>query len=174
MDDAAKEIPDSAASTDDTVDTSVSGDGTWQRKGFSSFNGFFAAISIESGKVLDVEPMSRYCKGCNLKKGLKVKNSTAYAEWKNAHICRYSYKGSTGGMEAEGAKGVFERLIKKKLQYVEFLGVGDTKNYVNVKDTYPGFEIKKIECVGHYQKRVGTRLRNLKKRKRIGWPRSSY
>ena len=71
MDDAAKEILDSAASTDDTVDTSVSGDGTWQRKGFSSFNGLFAAISIESGKVLDVEPMSRYCKGCNLKKGLK-------------------------------------------------------------------------------------------------------
>ena len=68
MDDAAKEILDSAASTDDTVDTSVSGDGTWQRKGFSSFNGLFAAISIESGKVLDVEPMSRYCKGCNLKR----------------------------------------------------------------------------------------------------------
>ena len=78
MDDAAKEIPDSAASTDDTVDTSVSGDVTWQRKGFSSFNGLFAAISIESGKVLDVEPMSRYCKGCNLKKDLKVKNPTAY------------------------------------------------------------------------------------------------
>ena len=77
-------------------------------------------------------------------------------------------------MEAEGGKGVFERLIKKKLRYVEFLGVGDTKSYVNVKDTYPGFEIKKIECVGHYQKRVGTRLRNLKKRKGIGWPRSPY
>ena len=51
----------------------MSGDGTWQQKGFSSFNGVFAAISIKSGKVLDVEPMSRYCKGCNLKKDLKLK-----------------------------------------------------------------------------------------------------
>ena len=76
MDDAAKEIHDSAvSSTDDIANTSVSGDGKWQRKGFSSFNGVFAAISIESGKVLDVEPMSRYCKGYNLKKVLKVKKT---------------------------------------------------------------------------------------------------
>ena len=91
----------------------MSGDGTWQQKGFSSFNGVFAAISIKSGKVLDVEPMPRYCKGCNLKKDLKFKNLTAYAEWKNAHISRYNYKGSAGGMEAEGEKRVFERSIKK-------------------------------------------------------------
>ena len=53
------------------------GDNTWQRKRFSSFNGVFVAISIESGKVLDVEPMCRYCKDCNSKKDLKVKNPTA-------------------------------------------------------------------------------------------------
>ena len=86
MDDATKEIHDSVASTDDIFNTSVSGDSTWQRKGFSSFNGVFAAISIESGKVLDVEPMPRYCKGCDLKNDLKVKKPTAYTEWKNAHI----------------------------------------------------------------------------------------
>ena len=57
-------------------------------------------------------------------------------------------------MEAEGAKRVFERLIKKhKSRYIEFLGDGYTKNYINVKDTYPGIEIKKLECVGHYQKK---------------------
>ena len=75
-------------------------------------------------------------------------------------------------MEVEGAKHIFEHSIKKhKLGYVEFLGNGNTKSYVNVKDTYPGIEIKKLECVGHYQKRVGTRLRNLKKKeKRLGGP----
>ena len=145
MDEAAKETYDSAASTDDIINTNVSGDGTWQRKGFSNFNGVFKAISIESGKVLDVRPMSRYFKDCNLKKDLKVKNPTAYAEWKNVHICRYNYKGSAGGVEAEGVKRVFERSIKKhKLRYVEFLGDGDTKSYVNVKDTYPGIEFKKL------------------------------
>ena len=73
MDDANKKMRDSAASTEDIVNTSVLGDGTWQRKGSSSFNGVFEAISIESGEVLDVEPKSRYCKGCKLKKDLKVK-----------------------------------------------------------------------------------------------------
>ena len=46
------------------------------------------------------------------------------------------------------------------------MGDGDTKIYVNIIDTYPGIEIEKIECVGHYRKRVGTRLRNMKKRER--------
>ena len=37
-------------------------------------------------------------------------------------------------MEAEGAKRVFERSIKKhKLRQVAFLEDGDTKSYVNVK-----------------------------------------
>ena len=57
--------------------------------------------------------MSRYCKGCNLKKGLKVKNPTAYAEWKNATVCRFNYKGSASGMEVEDAKRVSERSIDK-------------------------------------------------------------
>ena len=40
-------------------------------------------------------------------------------------------------MEAKGAKRVFERSIKKhKLRYVAFLGNGDTKSSLNVKDTY--------------------------------------
>ena len=37
---------------------------------------------------------------------------------------------------------------------------------MNVKNTYPDIEIEKLECAGHYQKRVGTRLRNLKKREK--------
>ena len=91
----------------------MSGDGTWQWKDFSSFDGVFAAISIEYGKVLDEELVPCYCKGCNFKKDLKVKKPTAYAEWKNAQICQYDHKGSARGMEAEGAKCVFERSIKK-------------------------------------------------------------
>ena len=29
-----------------------------------------------------------------------------------------------------------------------------------------GIEIKKLECAGHYQKQVGTQLRNLKKKEK--------
>ena len=51
-----------------------------------------------------------------------------------------------------------------KLYYTSFYGNGDSKAYSAVKDIYgPGKPIKKFECVGHYQKRVGSRLRNSKK-----------
>ena len=63
MSDAAKDIRVNYISTDVVVDTGVSCDGTWQKRGFSSFNGVFAAISMDN-----VEAMIRSCKVCCLKK----------------------------------------------------------------------------------------------------------
>ena len=37
---------------------------------------------------------------------------------------------------------------------------------MSVKNVYKGLEIKKLEFVGRYQKRIGTRLHNLKKKER--------
>ena len=158
----AKEVENN---TDDIIlDTGVSCDGTWQRRDFSSNNGVFTAISLENGKVLDVEPMSKYCKGCMQKNDLQKKDLTAYAHWRNPHTCKFNYNDTAGGMETEGEKQVFTRSIDKhKVRYVDYLGDGDSKSYVNVKKAYEGIEIKKLECVGHYQKRVETSLRNLKK-----------
>ena len=48
----------------DVLDIGVSVDGTWQRRGFCSLNGVVAALSVANGKVIDVERMSRYCRGC--------------------------------------------------------------------------------------------------------------
>ena len=91
-------------------------------------------------------------------------NPEGYAGWKNAHICKFNYEGLAGGMETEGAKRIFNRSISKhKLRYASFLGDGDSKSYLNIKDTYPVITVQKLECVGHYQKRVGNRLRKLKK-----------
>ena len=160
MSDAADDIRQKMVSSSDVVDIGVSCDGTWQRRGFSSLNGVFAAISMDSGKVFDVEPMSPSCKACCLKKDLIKTDPTSYVQWKNSHICKYNYKGSAGGMESAGAKCVFERSIEKRnLCYVQFLDDGDSKSFLTVKDAYPGVEMKKLECVGHYQRRVGTRLR---------------
>ncbi|GFT76882.1 hypothetical protein TNCV_1817751 [Trichonephila clavipes] len=40
----------------------VSADGTWQRRGHSSLNGCVAVLSIDTGKVVDLEVMSKWCK----------------------------------------------------------------------------------------------------------------
>ena len=43
---------------DNIVDTGISADGTWHKRGFTSLNGAVAAISIETGRILDVEAMT--------------------------------------------------------------------------------------------------------------------
>ena len=44
------------------IDVGLSVDGTWQRKVFSSTLGVVAAISIDTGKVLDVSTFQRAVK----------------------------------------------------------------------------------------------------------------
>ncbi|GFT77383.1 uncharacterized protein TNCV_1470421 [Trichonephila clavipes] len=49
----------------------VSGDGTWKTRGHTSLIGVCALIGADCGKVLDMEVMSSYCKGCDSCKGPK-------------------------------------------------------------------------------------------------------
>ena len=71
MHDACEELREGYGE-DEIVATSVSRDGTWQKRGFSSLNGAVAVISIETGKVVvDVEIMSRYCNACVSNEQLK-------------------------------------------------------------------------------------------------------
>ena len=165
MKDGVEQIREAAnAKIDSVIDTAVSCDGSWQKRGYASLNGVVTIISLDNGKIIDIEPMSKNCKACCLKEPLKHSDPVSYANWRNSHICSFNYKGSAPGMEPEGAKCIFERSIEKnKLRYTEYLGDGDSKSYSIVKNIYDNLEITKLECVGHYQKRVGTRLRRLKK-----------
>ena len=72
-------------------------------------------------------------------------------------------------MEVAGAKIIFARSIdNRKLRYVEMHSDGDRKTYPVVRDTYVSgndsdIEVQKKECVGHVQRRFGSRLRKVKK-----------
>ena len=50
------------------------------------------------------------------------------------------------------------------LRYLKFYGDGDSKGFNAVESIYEGLKFAKLECIGHYQKHVGNRLRKLKKR----------
>ena len=71
-------------------------------------------------------------------------------------------------MEVQGAVDHWSRsLERRKLCYVTFIGGGDCKGHQAVVDSSPygpDCQVEKEECVEHIQKRVGTRLRDLKKR----------
>ena len=73
-------------------------------------------------------------------------------------------------MEKTGAVNIFQRSIDKhNLRYTSFYGDGDSKSYSAVKDIYGSEKpASKYECIGHYQKRVGNRLRKIRKDKKLG------
>ena len=159
------ETVDTADKTVAVVDTGISIDGAWTKRGYSSMNCVVTAISLDNGKVIDIEVMSRMCKACNIRDEMKERDPIAYANWLETHKCSYTYKGSAPGMEQHGTKEIFERSIDKyNVRYTELLGDGDTKSYTVVKNVYEGISVVKLECIGHYQKRTGSRLRKLKKK----------
>ncbi|GFX74321.1 uncharacterized protein TNCV_3452691 [Trichonephila clavipes] len=117
--------------TSDVAECGVSVDGTWQRRGHSSLNGCVAVLSIDTGKVLDLEVMSKWCRNCNTSK------SSEKSKHIKKHQCSCNHQGSAGSMEPVGAYRLFERSREtRKLQYVEFYGDGDSKSHLAVKDIY--------------------------------------
>lgn len=145
---------------------SVSGDGTWKTRGHSSLVGVCTVVGAESGKAIDVEVMSSFCKGCSSYKGPKFgpKYSSFMARHKG--LCTKNHSGSAALMEVKGMLRIFERSEKKHDRiYTEYIGDGDSKTYpaiVERKPYGPDVKIEKLECVGHVQKRMGSRLRKLK------------
>ncbi|GFV47116.1 uncharacterized protein TNCV_198111 [Trichonephila clavipes] len=95
-------VHEAVIANDNNSNIAVAVDGTWHKRDYSSLNGVVCATSVENGKVIDFEALTKYCSSC---------------------------------------KGF---LTIKAKEY------GDT-------------EVEKLECVGHVQKRMGTRLRNILK-----------
>ncbi|GFT76469.1 uncharacterized protein TNCV_3022461 [Trichonephila clavipes] len=115
----------------------VSGDGTWKTRGHSSLIGVCTVIWAETGKCCP-----------------------HFA--KDAPVI----KGSAGKMEVDGMLRIFNRSEKlHNLKYSNYIGDGDTKTFNALSENKPYGDdhlIQKIECVGHVQKRMGTRLSKLK------------
>lgn len=107
---------------------------------------------VDSGKVLDIYPMSKFC------------DCTGRVQSEHLASCKADYIGTSGGMEAEGATTLFRRSVQKyKVQCTEYLGDGDSNGYEAVERSQPhgpDVSIQKLECVGHVQKRMGTRIIN--------------
>ncbi|GFW90325.1 uncharacterized protein TNCV_2121891 [Trichonephila clavipes] len=61
-------------------DIIISGDGTWKTRGYSSRVGVCAVIGDKTGKCIDAEVMSSFCKGCDSWK--RRKGSPAYKSGK--------------------------------------------------------------------------------------------
>lgn len=142
----------------------VSGDGTWKTRGYSSRFGATSIIGSETGKVIDRYVTSSYCKGCE--SGKDIANKDNYLKWKKNHdeVCSKNHTGSSALMEVNGIVNMFSRSEEKYgVRYVNYIGDGDCKTFSSIASNNPyDTPVTKIECVGHIQKRMGSRLRKLK------------
>lgn len=135
-------------------DLSIAFDGSWQKRGHTSLNGVVTATSVDTGKVVDVAILSKHCRCKD-----KMKN-------KHEEECMANYYGSSGGMEVAGVRSIYQRSVKwYNVRYINYLGDGDSKAFKEIEELRPygnNVNISKLECVGHVQKRMGSRLRRLK------------
>ena len=142
----------------------VTVDGTWQTRGYSSLNGIVVCLAQESGKCIDYEVLTKYCQACKRWEG-RDQTSPQFQEWKASHICPVNHQGSSSSMETAGALTIFQRSQDlHSLQYTTYLGDGDSSAFTSIQEASPygpNVTINKLECVGHVQKRVGSRLRKL-------------
>ncbi|KAK6994189.1 forkhead box protein k1 [Biomphalaria glabrata] len=82
----------------------------------------------------------------------------------NVVDCYVSVDGTCAGTEAAFVVNIFLCSVEtRKFRYTYYLGDGDSSSYKKVVNSKPYGEkpIEKLECVGHDQKKCGTRLRQL-------------
>lgn len=146
---------------------SVSGDGSWAKRGFTSLLGIVSLIGKYSNKILDVIVKSSFCHACRKWKGKE--NSAEFEAFWDEHEehCSANHKGSAGKMEVDGVLEMFQRsedLHDAKYKY--YIGDGDTKTFTSILDMQPygdDFVIEKKECVLHVKKRMYRRVKEAKK-----------
>ncbi|GBO06219.1 hypothetical protein AVEN_245152-1 [Araneus ventricosus] len=69
-------------------------------------------------------------------------------------------------MESEGAIRMFQCSVStRNVRYAKYLGDGDSKGFLKISESEVYEEelvVEKFGCIGHVQKRMGTRLRNFR------------
>lgn len=149
----------------------VSGDGSWKKRGFSSLYGVTTFIAYYSGKVIDLVVKSSFCNAC---KNWKDKTTEEFRDWYENHEeeCASNHSGNAGKMEVDSVKEMFSASLEKfGVRYQNYIGDGDSKTFKAILDLNPygdEYPVRKSECVNHVEKRMGTRLRNVKKEHKLG------
>ncbi|GFT81135.1 uncharacterized protein TNCV_4282401 [Trichonephila clavipes] len=127
-------------------------DGTWQKRGYTSLNGVVTVTSIDTGKVIDVDILSKYCACKNLPFHEKD--------------CKRNYVGSSGAMEIQGASKIFQRSLSlHNARYITYLGDGDCKAFdaVKKKNIYRNeYQFKKIEVYWPCNEAHGNKITPIK------------
>jgi len=131
-----------------STELTVSGDGTWKKRGYTSLFGVASLIGYYSRKIVDILIKSSYCK-CKI--WSKKRNTEEYNDWSENHQnhCSANHTGSSGKMEVDAVIEMFKRSVEKfGVQYRNYIGDGDSKTYSGILKAAPygDKEVIKKEC----------------------------
>ncbi|CAN8023320.1 unnamed protein product [Ixodes persulcatus] len=112
MTNAAREVK--ALLCEDTIEqATVTVNGTWMKRGYSSKYGVVTVMYVDNGKVLGRSVLSKHRQAC------------ARGETRQ-HRCTANYNRPSGGMEPAGAVHIINRSVTKHgLKYTSYIGDGD-------------------------------------------------
>ena len=117
----------------------VSCDGTWQRRVHSLLNGCVTVISMDTGKVLDVEALSTHCKEMN-------KNSITYLKWQAEHKnCKAALCKLKKEVPGLGGKGKLTNSMIDKLE--NYYGTAIRSNVGSLEGMTKAVHASLFHCV---------------------------
>ena len=124
---------------------------------------------MDTGEVLDYHVLSKACLKCDRKRKACEGDDEIFEEWRREHEasgeCDINFRGSSPAMEAEGAAVLWNRSLERhSIRYKWMVSDGDSKAFDTVENVYDDCKVIKLDCVGHFQKRMGKHLLNLKAR----------
>jgi len=134
---AKEEIDENTKAGNEPLHLTVSGDGTWSKRGFSSLFGVITLIGKYTNKVLDVVIKSSFCKACSLR---KHDDSIEELLWQEEHEqnCTINHSGSAGKIEVDGIIEMFKRSQDLHgAMYENYIGDGDSKTFKNLLNENP-------------------------------------
>ncbi|CAF4295532.1 unnamed protein product [Didymodactylos carnosus] len=134
-------VEEAVVEAGDVRNLTISGDGAWLTRGFSSVHGISALCSTTRPKTVDTNWCSKKCSKCQ------------------------GAERTSGEMEKEMIHEMFCRSLSKyKINYVSYIGDGDAKvrKYLTDNPPYSGVIIKKLEDTNHFAKRMLSRIKEVK------------
>lgn len=139
---------------------SVSGDGSWPKRGFQALLGLVSLIGKYSNKVIDVVVKSKICQACTNYAKKFPEDTPEFDAWFTEHCekgeCNRDHDGSAGLIEVEGVEEMFcssEELFNVKYEF--YIGDSDSKTFKNLEKIKPygdRLKVKKKACVLHVGK----------------------
>lgn len=149
----------------DVIDITVSYDGTWQKRGFTSNYGLGFIIDVLTGLVIDYVLLSKACTTCTKAQGEFGKQTQTFQGWYEKHKpnCEKNYSGSSPGMERTAAEILWRRSVATTgMRYAVMIGDGDAKTvkWINEKKIYD-IPVVKLECINHIEKNLGAAIRKV-------------